>query len=210
MKCRNTSVIAMGVVLTCAGPLARPSGIVMRVPDTAAARSAAGLIARAERAIKLYMDACESPDARDPRDVVTSDARIEYSLDDPGAFLSIDAASHLADCATTVASAVQAANVWIFPTGEKNAVFVQFDLSTAGAGTLPLQQIAWVELRGARISRMRNFGPAPAPVLAAMRGKAQSELCASLRWYDTRLANDVTTPSGHRLNGQGAPIASSP
>jgi hypothetical protein len=210
MKFRNASVIALGVALTCAGPLTLASEIVIRVPDTAAARSAAGLIARAERAIRRYIDACEFPGTRDPRSVVTSDARVEYSLDEPGTFLSLDASAYLADCATTVASTSQATNVWIYPAGEKNTVFVQFDLPTFGAGTMPLEQIAFVEMRGERIARMRNFGAAPAPLFEAMRSKAQSELCASLKWYDTSLASNVSTRTGYRPSRHGAPIASAP
>ncbi len=83
MKCRNTSVLAMSVALSCAAGLAHSAEIAVRVPDTAAARSAAGLISRAEHAIRRYADACESAVAQDPWEVVTRDARIEYTLEDP-------------------------------------------------------------------------------------------------------------------------------
>ena len=69
MKSRNAFVIAMGAALTCAGPLALSSEIVIRVPDTEAARSASELIAKAGRAFKRYLDACGSSDARNARDV---------------------------------------------------------------------------------------------------------------------------------------------
>ncbi|MEJ1961639.1 MAG: hypothetical protein WDO56_08880 [Gammaproteobacteria bacterium] len=53
---------------------------------------------------------------------------------------------------------------------------------------MPQQQIALVEMRGDRIYRMRNFGTPPETLVAAMRGRAQSELCASLSRYEGSLA----------------------
>jgi DNA-binding SARP family transcriptional activator len=79
MNRRNAFAAALGVVLS-GTHLARPAEIAIHVPDTAAARSAASLISNAERAIRHYLDVCESADARDPQDIVTSDVRIEYTL----------------------------------------------------------------------------------------------------------------------------------
>ena len=197
MKCRDVPVIAMGAVLSCASHLAQPAELAIRVPDTTAARAAAKLISRAERAIRRYMDACESTDARDPWDVVTHDARIEYTLNDPGAYLSLEASSIFAGCASGAGSI--GGNLWIYPTGESSTVFVQYDLPftdmqlTTGSKVIPPQQLALIEMRGDRIYRMRNFDTVPAPLTAAMEGRAQSELCASLSHVGGSLAANMAS-----------------
>jgi hypothetical protein len=165
MKCRSVSVAALGVVLTCGTHLARPAEIAIHVPDTAAAHSARDLISRAGRALRRYLEACDSTTAREPREIVTSDARIEFALNTEGASLTLDANAVFAGC-------IAVGELWIYPTGDKNAVFVQYDM--------PTRQIAVIEMRGERIQRMRNFGAAPAALLEAMRGTAQSELCTRL------------------------------
>lgn len=191
MKCRNASVIAMSAALTCAAGFARSAETVIRVPETPAARSASGLISRAERAIRRYVDACESAAARDPWDVVTRDARIEYTLDDPGAYLSLEASALFAGCAVTAASTSQPKSLWIYPTGEPDSVFIQYDMPNETAGTAPRQRLAEIEMRGERIYRMRNFGTPPETLLASMRGRAQSELCASLSRYEGSLVTNM-------------------
>jgi hypothetical protein len=209
MKCLNASVIAIGAVLTCAAHPARPAEIAIRVPDTAAARSAAGLISRAERAIRRYLDACESPDAHEPRDIVTQDARIEYTLDNPEAYLSLEGISLFAGCATPAASTLQPKTLWIYPTAVSNAVFVQYDMPAAGDGTMS-QQIALVEMRGERIHRMRNFGAPPAPLMAAIRGRSQADLCARLSLYDGSAASITTAPPAQPLGVEVTAAGSAP
>jgi hypothetical protein len=204
MNCRDVSLLVVGTALTLAGtaaapaehsipssiPSATPSDT--RVPDIDPVRPAAGVISRADRAIRRYLDACRSN--RDAADVVTPDARIEYTLDDPGAFLSLDASSILSTCASVGASGARPSQLWIFPTGEENAVFVQYDVSASASGEVPAaRQVALVEMRGERIHRLRNFGAAPERLLAAIHGTVQSELCARLSWNGERLATNAMT-----------------
>ena len=210
MKCRNASLVAVSVVLSCGGNLAPPAEMAIRAPQTVAARVAAQLISSAERAIRRYLDACESAEPRDPFNVVTRDARIEYTLDSPGALLSLEASSLFAGCDATAALTPQAGNFRIFASGTRNTVFVQYDMPVASSGTKPPEQLALVEMRGERIHLMRNFGAAPAPLLAAMRGKAQSELCARLSQYDARLADNTTVHSVQSLHFEVAAAASAP
>jgi hypothetical protein len=121
-----------------------------QVPHTAAAKAAAGVILRVERAITGYVSACASNDAQGLKGVLTEDARIEFAMDEPGTYLSIDASSWGADCAA------QISNLWIFPTLDANAVFVQYDVPSS-TGALPQPQLVLVEMRGERIARMVNF-----------------------------------------------------
>jgi hypothetical protein len=206
MNCRDVSLLAVGTALTLAGtapapaehsipsaiPPATQSGT--HVPDIDAVRPTAGLISAADRAIRRYLEACRSN--RDAADIVTADARIEYTLDDPGAFLSLDASSIFSTCGSVGASATRPGRLWIFPTGEDNAVFVQYDIPASAPGEVPAaRQVALVEMRGERIHRMRNFGAAPERLLAAVHGSVQSELCARLSWNGERLATNAMTMS---------------
>lgn len=194
MKRRDATLLVAGAALTLIAHPARPAEHPTRVPVIDAARPAAALISRADRAIRRYLDACRSN--HDALDIVTGDARIEYTLDDPGALLSLDASSIFASCASAGTSDAQAVNLWIFTTGEENAVFVQYDIQSSGPERKPplaTRQIALVEMRGERIHRMRNFGAPPELLVAAMQGKVQSELCARLSWNGERLATNAVT-----------------
>jgi hypothetical protein len=129
-----------------------------QVPQSAAAQAAAGAILRAERAIIGYVSACASNDAQDLNSVLTEDARIEFALDEPGTYLSIDASSWAGDCAASTHSgdSPQISNLWIFPTLDANALFVQYDVP-ASTGSMRERQLVLIEMRGDRIVRMVNF-----------------------------------------------------
>jgi len=129
-----------------------------QVPQTAAAKAAAGVILKAERAIIGYVSACASNDAHDLKGVLTEDARIEFATDEPGTYLSIDASSWAAGCAANVRSgdSPRMSNLWIFPTLDADVVFVQYDVP-APAGAVLERQLVLLEMRGERIARMVNF-----------------------------------------------------
>ncbi|HKS54296.1 MAG TPA: hypothetical protein VJS12_03370 [Steroidobacteraceae bacterium] len=167
MRTCSSLVAALCTTLAVAGPAANASERA-QIPHTAAAAAAAGVISRAERAIVDYVTACTS-DAQDLNGVLTADARVEFALDEPGTYLSLDASSLAADCAATAhsADAPQISNLWIFPTHEANVVFVQYDV-LASTGTLRERQLALVEMRGDRIARMLNL----ASSLPAMGARA--------------------------------------
>ena len=103
------------------------------VPRTAAASAAGDLIARAERAITQYVAACASRDATRLGSVTTDDVRIEFTLDDPGTYLTLSSDALMASCAPGVAPSGKE-RMWIFPTNEANAVFVQYEVSAGSSG----------------------------------------------------------------------------
>jgi len=149
MKPCNSIVIALCTAFAFATGAATASETA-QVPDTAAAKAAAGMISKVERAITRYVAACASDRAQDLNGVMTEDARIEFALEEPGTYLSIDASSSAADCAA------QISNLWIFPTLDADAVFVQYDVPASG-GAMQERQLVLVEMRGDRIARMVNF-----------------------------------------------------
>ena len=141
----------LGVALTLAADIAMCADDKLNVPHTAAAQTSAKLISRAERAINGFVAACAVRDARRLSDVTTSQVRVEYALDEPGTYLSMDASSLLAACAANNAGS-RVSNLWIFPTNDANTVFVQYDAQSTETGSHG--QLALVELKkGDRISQ---------------------------------------------------------
>jgi hypothetical protein len=151
---------------------AAPASEMARVPQSAAAKAAAGAILRAESAIIGYVRACASNDAQDLNSVLTEDARIEFALEQPGTYLSIDASSWAADCVASIHSgdSPQISNLWIFPTLDANALFVQYDVP-ASAGSTRERQLVLIEMRGDRIARMVNFSSSTSDSAHAARAR---------------------------------------
>jgi hypothetical protein len=129
-----------------------PTDLSARTPQTDAARQSVDLLARAEHAIGGYVAACASGELRTLSDVTTKDARIEYALDEPGAFLAVDVET--ADCGAILGLS----NLWILPTGDASSVFVHYD-TPAG------HQLALVEMRDERIARIVSYSGAPLVVV---------------------------------------------
>ncbi len=184
MKSCNLVIPALGTMLTLAANAPLAADVAAQVPRTLAAQTAADLISKAERAIIGYVAACGSRDTQGLDSVTTSDVRIEYTLDDPGTYLSMDASSLIAACAAnTLAgnSGSHVANLWIYPTHDANAVFVQYDASAGSAQKIPHRQLALVEMRGDRISRMLNFAAPPLSIAVAstVREAAATPPCSS-------------------------------
>ena len=213
MKHCNLSFPALAGVLLLTATAALSEESTARVPDTAAARAAANVIARAERAVANYVAACAARDARRLTGVTTRDARIEYTLDDPGTYLSMDASSLIAACAANTPAASPGSlvgNFWIFPTNDADTVFVQYD-APSSSETSSHRQLALVEMRGDQISRMLNFAAMPPAIVAstlraataANDGRAAFDnycrTCHSMKKGDHRLG-----PSLHGIFGAEA------
>ena len=226
MKSHNLFIPALGTMLTFATGATLAADVAAQVPRTAAAQTAADLISSVERAITGYVAACVSRDARGLNSVTTEDVRIEYALDTPGTYFSLDANSLIADCAANTPadnSESHVSNLWIFPTHDSNAVFVQYDAPAGSAETLSHRQLALVEMRGDRISRMLNFAAVPSPIIAsAVREAAATDAgraafdnhcrtCHSVKEGDHRLGPslyrifgaEAGSVSGHRNSAQG-------
>ena len=73
---------------------------------------------------------------------------------------------------------MRVSNLWILPTGDANAVFIQYD-ARASASSPTQRQLALLELAGGRIAKLRNFGGLPPGVLAALlRAETPRLACA--------------------------------
>ena len=98
----------------------------------------------------------------------TDDAVVEFVTDTTGSFLAVHADSLLEDgVPSSELHRSHVTNVRVFPTNDKNAVFVQYDI-VADSGDRSDEtsgRLALVEMRGEKIEKMVNFN-APAASLA--------------------------------------------
>lgn len=157
----GAALITLAVSGARASDVVEAPALKAHAPQTAAARKWADLIARTERALGGYAAACASGEGRALRTVTTDDLHIEYTLGEPGTYLTVDGSNAPVSCAAMVGLASDKSNLWIFPTNS-SVVFVQFD-GPAAVGAPSQRQLALVEMRGERIARIVNFS-APAPV----------------------------------------------
>ena len=157
----GAALLTLTTTGTRASDLVDAPALEARVPQTAAARKWSDLIARTERALGGYVAACVSGEGRALNRVTTDDLHIEYTLSEPGTYLTVDGGDASAGCAAMAGLLSRTSYVWIFPT-HSAAVFVQFDAPPA-AGAPSQRQLALVEMRGDRIARIVNFS-APPPV----------------------------------------------
>jgi len=164
MKMRSILVAALAAgasTFVCADSGRAPA----HVPHTLAATRSAGVVARADHAFSAYLAASSSQDVRELNNALTDDAKVEYASQTPGTYRTVDGYSLLAEAEDTAvrASAMdRVSNVWIFPTGDANAVFVQYETtsdSTVFQGAEKKAHLVLLEMRGDRIAWMRSFGP---------------------------------------------------
>jgi len=159
------ALLALTVTVAKASDVGEPPAVSAHVPHTAAARNWADLIARTERALGGYVAACASGKGRALSRVTTDDLRIEYTLREPGSYVGVDGSSSPDNCAAIGGIGARTSNLWIFPTNA-SVVFIQYDAPTAD-GANPQRQLALVEMRGERISRIVNFAAPPTALVNA-------------------------------------------
>src|SRR5712664_2158285 len=104
-----------------------------QVPASPQAATSANLIARADRALRDYVAACSTDDDEVIARIVTSDAMVEYALEEPGTYLAVEAAALSAKRsgnAKQTRPGAHISNLWIFPTPDPNTVFVHYTTSS--------------------------------------------------------------------------------
>jgi ketosteroid isomerase-like protein len=127
------------------------------IAEQAQAPAEADLLNRTKARVQQYLAAYAAGDAHTLSEVLTSDATFEFAADAPGVYRTIDASvliegSNHADASRAVQSV---SNLEVYPTPNENTAFVHYDL---GAGTPSYERhIVLVEMRGDRISRIRDF-----------------------------------------------------
>jgi hypothetical protein len=148
----------------------------------------AELTSQVQRTIAAFVAACSAHDAQRLDSITTDDVRIEYALETPGAFLTLDATSLPTDCGIGVRSEGSISRLWIYPTNDANAVFVEFD-ATSDSSSPPRRQLALVEMRDAQIARLLNFSAPPDALLGAEK-TAQPSFSANAAAREATLGSD--------------------
>jgi len=183
----NKSILGLAVIVLLTmtmrtGFAAEP----VHVPATPHAAASENIIARADRALRDYVAACSAGDDAVIARIVTSDAVVEYALEEPGTYLVVEAAALSANPSGNAKQAGAGAyisNLWIFPTNDPNAVFVQYTTSSDVRSPAQLpdsEHLALLEMRGDRIFKMRYFS-ADAGTLSTPEASAVTCATASSR-----------------------------
>ena len=161
---RSPSAVAASVLLM----LTVPTGFAFEHGQDHAILHAAPssnlLVARADRALRDYVAACSTADSGALVRIFTNDAVVEYALDEPGTYLTVEAAALVANRvgnSQQTGPGAHISNLQIFPTPDSNTVFVHYttsaDVRTPGE-VPPSEHLALLEMRGDRIFKMRKLG----------------------------------------------------
>lgn len=135
----------------------------VHVPAIPQAAASANLIARAARALRDYVAARSNGDDEAIARLVTSDAVVEYVLEEPVTYLVVKAtapSANLSGNAKKTGTGAHVSNLWIFPTNDSSAVFVHYTTSfdVRSPAELPdSEHLALLEMRGDRIVKIRDF-----------------------------------------------------
>lgn len=169
MKTRKPWLVAIGATIAMSA----------HADTYAASKAAPQSRAAGSDVIASFFAACAAQDEQRLRELATDDLRIEYALETPGVYYTLDSLALGSECAALDELSSDSASVQVFPTADEQAVFVRYELD----GKLDLadspQQLALVELRGTRIARILNFST-PAHVMLSNRERTQSHKAAML------------------------------
>jgi hypothetical protein len=172
----KTVTMLIASVASLAAPWVQADAIA-NSPRTASSAKAVQLNTNVRDALTRFIAGCSTHDAQLLDSVTTDDVRIEYSLNAPGTYLSLDAISLADDCGINMESGSHIRTIQIYPTNDENVVFVEFD-TTNDSSIVPLKrQLALIEMRGAKIARLLNFSQ-PANALLSGRRVASPSFTA--------------------------------
>jgi hypothetical protein len=181
---KSISSLAAAVLLTMTvhtGFAAEP----IRVPATPQAAASADLIARADRALRDFVAASSTGDDEAIARIVTSDAVLEYALEEPGTYLTVEAATLSANGSAhgkQTRRGAHISNLQVFPTPDSNTVFVHYTIGSEGRSSAEpnSEHLALIEMRGDRIVKIRNSS-ADAGTLSTLEASVVVRAIASSR-----------------------------
>ena len=133
----------------------------VQVPATPQAAASANLIVRADRALRDYVAARSTGDDAAISRILTSDAMVEYAIEEPGTHLAVEVAALSANRsgnAKQTRSGAHISNLWIFPTPDSNTVFVHYTIGSdvRSSAEPDSEHLALLEMPGDRIGKIRN------------------------------------------------------
>jgi len=157
----------------------------VQVPTTPQAAASANLIVRADRALRDYVAARSTGDDAAISRILTSDAMVEYALEEPGTYLAVEVAALSAKRsgnAKQTRPGAHISNLWIFPTPDSNTVFVDYTIGSdvRSSAEPDSEHLALLEMRGDRIVKIRNSS-ADAGTLSTLEESMVARAIASSR-----------------------------
>jgi hypothetical protein len=157
----------------------------VQVPATPQAAASANLIVRADRALRDYVAARSTGDDAAISRILTSDAMVEYALEEPGTYLAVEVAALSANRsgnAKQTRSGAHISNLWTFPTPDSNTVFVHYTIGSdvPSSAEPDSEHLALLEMRGDRIVKIRNSS-ADAGTLSTLEASVVARAIASSR-----------------------------
>jgi hypothetical protein len=161
----------------------------LHVPAATQSAASANLITRADRALRDYVAACSRGDDEAIARIFTSDAMIEYALEEPGTYLAVEAdvlSANRSGNARQTGPAAHISNLSIYPTPDSNTVFVHYTTGSdvrSSATLADSEHIALLEMRGDRIAKIRASSPGVDPgTLSTLEASVVTRAMASSRF----------------------------
>jgi hypothetical protein len=158
----------------------------VQVPATPQAAASANLIVRADRALRDYVAARSTGDDAAISRILTSDAMVEYAIEEPGTYLAVEVAALSANRsgnAKQTRSGAHISNLWIFPTSDSNTVFIHYTIDSGVRSPAEFpdsEHLALLEMRGDRIVKIRNSST-DAGTLSTLEASVVARAIASSR-----------------------------
>lgn len=139
------------------------------------------VVKRARRAFLSFATACVAHNRTGIAQAVTGNLVVEYDLPDPGMTLTVDPDMLDTLCATTtlIGASDQISDLAIFPMTDPNTVFIQYEIASKADPSTRAQadvHTAIVELRGSRISKIRDFTILPREISSIATGSAHDTI----------------------------------
>ena len=132
----------------------------VHVPNSGQAEQAADPITRVRHALIDYLAACTAHDGDGIARATTGTAVIEYALDEPGKYLSVDVHT-MTGCWGSVPQVTAesgGSDLWIFATPDPDTTLVHFVVATNGKSSgQKSEYLALIEMSGDRIAKIRDF-----------------------------------------------------
>ncbi len=164
MRSRFILAVAACSLLVFGSEYTIAANATLHFPATAQAYRDQDLLARAAHALERYVAACRLHERKDLTHFVIRGLAVEYlsasaGIIEPSADLTTP--SDLCVGARAMAGSGHLSNLWVFPTGAPDAVYVEFGLNTGGRpNATSADHVAMLIMHGDRIARLRIFVPA--------------------------------------------------
>jgi hypothetical protein len=132
----------------------------VHVPTSGQSERATDAITRARHALIDYLAACTAHDSDGIARATTGAAVIEYALDEPGKYLSVDLHTTTGCWGSVPQSTAEtgASDLWIFPTPDPDTTFVHFVVAANEKSSgRKSEYLALIEMSGDRIAKIRDF-----------------------------------------------------